>query len=31
VAILIETEESLAPTEAASAVEDGEYARSWMS
>jgi homogentisate 1,2-dioxygenase len=31
VAILIETEESLAPTEAASAVEDGEYVRSWMS
>ena len=30
-AILIETEESLEPTEAAARVEDPEYVRSWMS
>jgi homogentisate 1,2-dioxygenase len=30
VAILIETEESLTPTEAARGVEDPEYATSWM-
>ena len=30
VAILIETEESLEPTEAASAVEDPEYVRIWV-
>ena len=30
VAILIETEESLLPTDAAGAVEDAEYATSWM-
>jgi len=31
VAILIETEESMEPTEAAARVEDPEYVRSWMS
>jgi len=31
VAILIETEESLEPTEAAASFEDPEYVRSWMS
>lgn len=30
VAILIETEESLEPTEAVARVEDPEYVRSWM-